>query len=197
MRQLSFIALGVGALLILAWWRPGTTPPPGVLVDEEPVQESFEAPPPSFEKNGYRITPLARFHVHARVLSTERYWLGRTADLSPVDLAMGWGRMSDTAVIEPLHIRQGGRFYWYRWSGSPPIPSDEIVRSSANMHIIPADAFVEHTLRAIRSGEVVTVDGELVRVDASDGWHWVSSLTREDSGDGACELIWATSIERR
>jgi hypothetical protein len=32
---------------------------------------------------------------------------------------------------------------------------------------------------------------------APDGWRWRSSLTREDVGNGACELVWVERIEVR
>ena len=31
---------------------------------------------------------------------------------------------------------------------------------------------------------------------AADGWRWRSSLTRDDSGGGACELVYVCSITR-
>jgi hypothetical protein len=41
---------------------------------------------------------------------------------------------------------------------------------------------------------VVALSGYLVRVTAADGWHWNSSMTRSDSGHGACELVWVTQL---
>ena len=35
----------------------------------------------------------------------------------------------------------------------------------------------------------------LVSVRAEDGFIWLSSTTREDSGDGACEVVLAEDIE--
>jgi hypothetical protein len=38
----------------------------------------------------------------------------------------------------------------------------------------------------------------LVKVEQpSSGWRWVSSLSREDTGAGACELIWVESLSVR
>jgi hypothetical protein len=41
----------------------------------------------------------------------------------------------------------------------------------------------------------VRLSGYLVEVLGDDGWRWVSSLTREDTGTGACEVIWVEQIE--
>ena len=35
------------------------------------------------------------------------------------------------------------------------------------------------------------------RMRAPDGWRWRSSLTREDTGAGACELVWVERIVTR
>jgi hypothetical protein len=40
----------------------------------------------------------------------------------------------------------------------------------------------------------VIVRGYLVEARGADGWRWRSSLTREDTGAGACELIWVESV---
>jgi hypothetical protein len=49
-------------------------------------------------------------------------------------------------------------------------------------------------MKAVRVGQVVKIIGKLVEVQASDGWRWRSSLTRKDTGNGACELIYVEAI---
>ena len=34
------------------------------------------------------------------------------------------------------------------------------------------------------------LSGSLVRAKSSDGWRWVSSMSRSDRGNGSCELIY-------
>jgi hypothetical protein len=63
------------------------------------------------------------------------------------------------------------------------------------MHIIPASAMVERVVKSVRRGHIVKLAGYLVEARRADGWIWRSSLTREDTGAGACELIWVTEIE--
>jgi hypothetical protein len=74
------------------------------------------------------------------------------------------------------------------------LPKDEIARSSANMHMIPSDVRVAAALRKVREGDDVRIDGWLVQVDAADGWRWRSSTTRDDTGSGACELVYVCAI---
>ncbi|GAA4998358.1 hypothetical protein FNZ56_12445 [Pseudoluteimonas lycopersici] len=170
--------------------------PPLVARGAPPLQSDVPASLAPFRLEDASLQPLAGFSVEARVLSRKDYGFGREAEFSPTDLALGWGRMGDDAVLDRLDIRQSSRWYRYRWRGDPPIPPREIIRSSANMHMIPADPTVAAALHAVRPGQRVRIDGWLVQVDASDGWHWRSSLTREDTGSGACEVVYVCSISR-
>ena len=194
---------GVLALILLAaafgagnWYLHRPIPhEAGVLVESQPVQ-SEASDSAMIEHGDYRLQPLADFEIEARVLSREDYSIDAGSDLSPTDLALGWGRMSDTAVIDQLDISQSVRFFTYHWRENPPIPLKEIERSSANMHVIPADKQVARDLDKVRQGSLVRLQGKLVEARRSDGFHWRSSLTREDTGAGACELILVESIER-
>jgi len=169
---------------------------PGVLVTEAPLQ-SDPVSRATTRIGDFELTPLADFSLDARVLSRTDYRLGTESELSPTDLALGWGRMSDSAVIAQLDISQSARFYSYHWSREPPIPAREIMVSSANMHLIPADPSVAAAIARVRVGELIALRGHLVEVHRQDGWHWRSSLRRDDSGAGACELVLVDSIEPR
>jgi hypothetical protein len=161
---------------------------PGVMVKESPTQTNIDNPT-SFQFGKHKVTPLAKFHIRAKVLSREDYSFDKESDVSPVDLALGWGRMSDEAVIEKIEISQSGR--WYRWhTKTLPIPQREIETHSANMHMIPADDLVESDIKQTRKGDIIELEGYLVEVISDDGRRWKSSLTREDTGAHACEVIW-------
>jgi hypothetical protein len=50
-------------------------------------------------------------------------------------------------------------------------------------------------LKSVRVGQIVQLTGNLVEVEQiKDHWIWRSSLTRNDSGNGACELIFVKSL---
>ncbi len=161
-------------------------------VAEIPVQST--ASESALQRAGYVIEPLASYDIRAKVLSIERYRVGREADLSPLDFALGWGPMSDTAVLDRLSISQSNRWYHYRWEGAPPIDPTLMARSSANTHLVPADESVKNRLLNVSKGAVVKLSGYLINVRHSDGWTWRSSLTRDDTGGGSCELMWVTDV---
>ncbi len=212
LRRLGLAALLLGAL---GWWFSPYSPripdapsaAPGAVVacpppaGGDPTDGPLQTDPPRglgpFQLEPGTLTPLAGFRINARVLAREDYTRGREAAFSPTDLALGWGRMGEDAVLDRLRIRQSGRWYHYRWSGDPPIPAREIARSSANMHMIPADEGVARALRDVREGDRVSLHGWLVGIEAADGWRWRSSLSREDTGNGACELVYVCAIEAR
>ncbi|MCA1801010.1 MAG: hypothetical protein LC662_00955 [Rhodothermaceae bacterium] len=169
--------------------------PPGVLVGEEPAQVMLPGNT-SFIHEGFFVTPLAEFEIEARVLGKRRYRFDRSASISPIDLALGWGRMSDSSVIERFSFRQGRRWVHYRYK-PVPLSQAEINRSMANMHMVPANSRIERQLKSLRRGEIVAITGKLVLVEGKNGFRWRSSLSRTDTGDGACEIIFVEYIETR
>ena len=139
---------------------------------------------------------LDRASVAARILSREDYRFDRLADLVPLDLALGWGPMSDNTVLAHFDITQEVRFYEWRLRGALPIPREAVISHSANTHLIPADAHVGAELARLRVGDVVHLSGPLVdaRRDG-DGASIHTSLTRLDTGPGACEVLLVESVE--
>ncbi|MEJ7745569.1 MAG: hypothetical protein WKF61_02210 [Luteimonas sp.] len=186
-----------GVAAAAAGATPSCPPPPMVRAGEPPLQSPAPASLSPFRLQSATLQPLAGFSIDARVLSREDYNFGRESELSPTDLALGWQRMRDDAVLSRLAISQSSRWYQYRWSGDPPLPLDEIARSSANMHMIPSDQAIAKALRDVRAGDRVRIDGWLVEATTTDGWRWRSSLTRDDTGGGACEVVYVCAITRQ
>ena len=142
----------------------------------------------------FTITPLATYDIQAKVLSARTYSDDREAKAAPLDLALGWNQMADDQVLASYRVRQEDRWYYVRWSRSP-LSRDDIIGSSANTHIVPATRQLEERLRHVAPGQIVRLKGYLVEVTAPDGWRWRSSLSRQDTGDGACEVLWVEDFE--
>jgi hypothetical protein len=176
-----------------AWSARPLARTPGVLVSSPPLQTML-ASAPVIQFDEFVLTPLAQFELDARVLMLARYRWDEEAALAPFDLGLGWGRMSDSAVLARLELSQSARFLLWRWRDAPPIPEDEITRSAANIHVIPANAVVARSIAALRAGQLVHLRGQLVEATRADGFRWRSSLSREDGGNGACELMYVESV---
>lgn len=189
--RFTLLALLAGVLWMFWSVRP-IRHPAGVLIANPPVQKGIP-PKPLAAVEGWKLTAVAEYELRGRVLGSKRYRSGRTADLVPIDVAVGWGRMSDQAVLDKLTISMVNRFFFYEWPEQPPIPQDEIVKSAANNHIIAGNAEVRRLVRSLKSGHIITMKGYLVTANGPDGGTWPTSLTRDDSGNGACELFYVES----
>jgi hypothetical protein len=176
------------------WWHEPAATWRGLPAARDPVQTSVGLPRP-FLNGDYTITPLANYEIKAVVLSRERYRNDAGAKLAPVDLALGWGPMSSAAVINDLNISQSGRWYEYSWSGEEPLDPGLIATHSANTHCLPATPEIRQRLLAIKRHDIVTLKGYLVEVTGPQGYRWSSSLSRTDTGGGACEIMWITEIQ--
>lgn len=194
--------VGLSALLALSC-RGEVDHPPGMLVEREPLQQALE-PPRALTLKGFRLEEVASFYVEARVLSRKDYplywyhYLGFEQyfeQISPMDLALGWNIMSDSALLEQLEIGQYKRFYSYRWSGSIGVSGREIGRNSSNMHLVPDGPRSKSQLLRVRVGDVVRLVGSLVNAShPPSGRFWRTSTSRDDRGAGACEIVYVKSV---
>lgn len=192
-RWLVLLAVGVLAAYRFATDRPVDWRP-GVLVDSEPEQSPTDAD--ALERNGFSVLPQTRFNAEVRVLSRERYRFDPLAEVAPLDLAVGWGPLSDTAVLEDLRIWQSGRFFHWR-ARELPLPIDVIDSHLSNWHLVPANDAAWRQLQRIRVGDVVTITGLLVDLESAGTGRIRTSLTRADRGAGACEIVWVDSVAFR
>jgi hypothetical protein len=191
---LIILMLVLAALAGREWLQRPVEQAYGLRLAQAPKQQNL-ASAASRQLGDFSLQPRARFDIEARILSTERYRMGISADLAPLDLALGWGLMSDQAIVDQLNISQGARWYILRWGQQAPAPEHEIMLSSGNMHIIPADGGVRKQTFALRTGEFVRLRGYLVDAQGPAGFHWGTSLSREDTGGGACELFLVETVE--
>lgn len=168
---------------------------PGVLAPDAPLQHEVGAVEP-WMRDEFTIRPRARIEATVRVLGREAYRFDALATVVPLDLAVGWGPMSDSAILDALDLSQSARFLTWR-AERFPIPEPEINRHAANWHVLPADDRVRRTLARLRVGELVHVRGLLVDLDSPATGRVSTSLSREDRGAGACEIVWVEEVEIR
>lgn len=186
--------LGASWLLYGLWTDRAILRAPGQLAPDAPQQESVA--PESHQLDGYDLNFRARFDIRARVLAHKNYRTAPDGDLVPYDLALGWGAMSDSAVLDHIAIHQGTRTYgWYvdDFNALPNADRASIETSSANMHIIPANESVREKLSQVRTGDIVHITGFLTDFKGH-GVERITSTTRDDVGAGSCEIIYAESF---
>ncbi|MBN1949000.1 MAG: hypothetical protein JW784_04585 [Candidatus Cloacimonetes bacterium] len=166
----------------------------------EPVQEETGIADPFQMKIGRQeltIRPLAAYQVTARILSKHEYSSGWEGKLAPFDLALGWGTLSEQDIGKRVKFSQWDRFYFFKIKPGYAYSEDYVYTHSSNHHLIPATSNLKRALRILRRGDLIKLEGYLVNVSGRYGKQsvrWNSSLTRMDRGNGACELLYVTSL---
>ncbi len=188
------------SLLLLAAWacgpRPSAEDSMPIDVSIPPEQTPLDgAEPIRVDDGGWQfvITPLARYVLRGVVVSRENYRFDWNTGLSPCDVAMVWGELEAGDAWRRLDWSQSGRWYFWRWSGEAPFSNETVVRDSSNTHIVPADSNLARAARSLSEGDVAELAGELVAIEGRKGGQtvrWRSSLSRQDTGDGSCEILY-------
>ena len=190
----ALVGLGILIAILVYFFYPETviTYPAGITATDQPKQTNI-IETKEWKLDDFNFKALAEYQIKARVLSRNNFSVGKESEISPFDLALGWGPMSDQSVIDKIDISQSNR--WYRWKADVlPIPAREISLNSANVHIIPKDDNVEERFDKVYKGSLVELRGYLVEVTTSEGWRWKSSLKRDDTAGGSCELLWVEDL---
>ncbi len=167
----------------------------------DPIQTKVDED--SFDVNRgdykFKIKPLAEYEIHAQVKSKRTYGSDWTSLLSPIDLALAWGGLVAPNADEHISYSQSNRWYYYKYDGASPFQKPYIRSHSANHHILPASENVERAVYSLGVKEKVRLQGFLVKVNGTDSsgkavW-WKSSLSRNDEGDGSCEVFWVKEVQ--
>jgi hypothetical protein len=194
--------------ILVGWWAwnefgpTATSAPQSLITLADPVQTAVvpaQIPPIVWEKAGYvwEITPRAIYRVNGRILGHKAYHMDWQSPAVPLDLALGWGEMADPAVDEWISWRQANRWYYYRWSHEAPFTGAYIGQHSANIHIIPATENLLQIMLRLDTNDVILLEGKLVDLAATGGakrWINATSLSRTDTGNGACEIMYVERL---
>ena len=173
----------------------------GSTVDayQDPVQRAVQGE--SFTVDGLvgscDLQPRASIVMQGRVLHTRHYDLDWRSVCSPLDIALGWGPVADPGVDEWINWRQSRRWYFYTIQPGAPVSVQDVARHSSNVHIIPANNNLSRALLKLEVGDLVFLEGELVDAEVDLlGMSFVTrtSLTRTDSGGGACEILYVRRL---
>lgn len=168
--------------------------PDGELVSQVPIQRDLPGESQLHNIGPWQLTALADYEITARVLRAERYIFDDVSNLAPVDLVLGWQQMSDNKMLADIDFSQSGRWYYVN-SKRTDISIADIMRQSANTHMIPAGRKIREVLLKVKAGHIIKAEGRLVEVISEGREPWSSSLRRDDDGDGACEIFYVTSIQ--
>lgn len=166
------------------------------VVTKEPVQENIVYEIENFEKDDFVIIPLKNYEIEARILSKKKYTIGEDSDFATYDLALGWKEMSDINYLEKIKISQRNRWYYWR-TKDRSIPREIISYNSSNHHIVHANEKIKKQLSNLKEHQVIKMTGYLINAKNINypNIELKSSLTRKDTGAGACEVFYVDYLE--
>jgi len=141
-----------------------------------------------------KLDLLAEYKIEAVVKGVKQYKSDGPAGVSPMDFILTWGNLSQPEINKYIRYSQSNRWYHFTVSNTTKIPISEVSLHSANTHIIPADEGVLKILSHVKKNDYVSMEGYLVKAYSGSA-EVVSSLTREDSGAGACEVFYVSRIK--
>lgn len=165
----------------------------------------------AFQKDGYAYTLTPRFNydisglVLHRLAYNQWFSLSRTDEVFTLDLCLMWGNnLASGAYLNPtLAVEQDVRFCVYRYQ--PGAGAPVLNGALSNNHMVVSDPAIQSVLDDISAGDQVRITGKLVDVQASAlgatgqfesrQREWRTSTTRNDSGAGACEIIYVENVQ--
>jgi hypothetical protein len=169
-------------------------------ISQDPIQASYKSDEPIIReiKDGhFTMTPVAEFKISGMVVGKETYSSGWDGEISPVDLAIVWGKLAKPEYDEYITYRQRNRWYFYQYKPGSPFDNSFVISHSANNHIIPANENINEAVKTIGKKDMVVFEGFLVNIKGTYKGQpviWNTSLSRKDTGNGSCELFYVSKI---
>ncbi len=182
-------------IIMLAWTWLGSDPYTGYIAD--PVQvglDGGENIQVLGDEGFVSVTLLAKYSVEA-VVKSKNHLSDYASQVSKYDLALAWGELNYKNIDDYISYGQGTRCYTYHWSEGLPVTPAYIATHSANTHLIHSNKDVLKKIKSISKGDHIKLEGYLVCVNFPYG-PWRSSLTRNDTGNGACEIMYVTDVKK-
>ncbi|MDD2331726.1 MAG: hypothetical protein PHI68_03625 [Candidatus Cloacimonetes bacterium] len=171
-------------------------PPIETYVD--PVQEQTDIVVPELHigKSTYTFKPKASYQIAGVLVSKRKYSKGFMSDISPWDFALAWKAVPE--YLKHIKFDQIVRFCLFYLKPDAPVSPDYVSRHFSNNHLIPATDNLRRAMKLAREGMKVELGGYLVDVESKEAGKgslaWKSSLSRTDTGNGACEIIYVTKL---
>jgi hypothetical protein len=174
-----------------------------LVSDGAPQQEASDRAPFTTTIKGYTytLTPRATYDIAGLVVSQHRgdalFNLYHQADPGNIrDVCVVWGESIANGSYRKVEFWSGEFTCSFAWSAAvtPPFKPE----TASNNHLIPADAAIARRIGAIQVGDQIRMTGLLVDYQVSkDGRRLFArqtSLTRGDTGNGACEILYVTAL---
>lgn len=204
-KGLAFLSLLTMALtLIFKPSLPNSDQLSAAVKNNEPRQtDTAEAPfTLKFKDFNYYLTPRAAYNFSGLVVSQHdsNSWFDiyhKNDSVNTKDVCVVWGDNIKTGAYRKVSYKSGEFTCFYRWTRQfeSPFKTDYL----ANNHLIPANAALAKQIKKINISDEVRLEGflvdyKIINVEGRDIGSRSTSLTRTDSGNGACEVFYVTKV---
>lgn len=184
---------------------PQLVDPPSALY-KDPLQTPLKSKPPfDVKENGitYIITPHFNYTLSGMIVSKKDHDSGLITSLhrrwkdylNTADICLIWGKNLDINLADfEFWNRQFTCFYQtYDREALKTFDGQRL----SNNHLLVQDDYLRKQILRLNVGDVVTLRGWLSDYkNLETGGKRTTSTIRTDTGNGACETIWVTDVER-
>jgi hypothetical protein len=203
----QLLMLGGLLLLAVAWWDSGHLPPRDRLLGavlQEPLQTPTQTAPFKTEVGGveYGIKPVFDYDIAGLIVSrhdSATWWdyihAASHDHINVADLCLVWGaNAADGAYLDMSF--SSGQFVCYFQAHSADSAQPQYFRALSNNHLLAADPALAKRIAGLHVGDQVRLRGHLVEYTHHQGFefHRGTSVTRDDTGNGACETIFVREL---
>ena len=142
------------------------------------------------------LKPVASYKISGIVLATNTRFYDKESEISPIDIGIGWGKIADPALDKLIKYKSSNRFLHWHYDKNFPYSFKYLNSHASHSHIIPADENIFNAIKGAKKNEKITLEGYLVNVKGylnknnQHVYSWKSSITRHDTGWGACEVFY-------
>lgn len=194
---LSLIAFG------LAWSQKDRLPDHSTLasqVDQEPLQTRTSSTPFNFQYRGedYWIEPVADYELWGMVVTHNNITgitdIMHTKDSVDIkDICVLWGSNTRNNDYQRMNFSSGDFICYYQYPYGVSFQSDEI----SNNHLLSDNEKIREAIRQTHIGDQIHLRGMLINYSwkSHPGWMRRTSTTRQDTGNGACEVVFVSDFE--
>ena len=207
--RLGTLLMAAGTVLLAAsLWLRHALPGPAELRAElrnEPLQEATRATPFTTTVGGvtYTVKPVADYEIWGLVVSehdSSAWWdwihAASNDNLNVVDLCVVFAENVATGDYVGLDY-SSGQFVCYVQTSSTERWKRFSMRALSNNHLLADRPSIAAKLRSVQIGDQVRIRGWLAEYEHNHGFPFKrgTSLTRDDTGNGACETIYVQDVE--
>ena len=178
-------------------------------INEDPIQIDEISSKEAGEINGIAATINyeAYYDITGIVTSVYDYYgFDFLNTYVPRDVCLVWGNLKDSLSDPDIRYWQNNRHCYisyqnqeldeYSHRNNSPFISKYSSLKMSNNHIIPANKDIRNQILGLNRGDKVRLVGYLVNVYTQHQGNINSSFSRYDAGDGACEVIFVTKVEK-